>query len=123
MMKNGQNNSIHNFTEIEPYLREDGAILNIWGEKGIGKTYVLQKFESSIQKGRHSQLNSTQIEWLDFSQFTELNEMTRVEILYSICHILKDKFRISNPIRFLMADRVDSERKKRKSYLERQEFA
>lgn len=122
-MKNGQNNSIHNFTEIEPYLREDGAILNIWGEKGIGKTYVLQKFESSIQKGRHSQLNSTQIEWLDFSQFTELNEMTRVEILYSICHILKDKFRISNPIRFLMADRVDSERKKRKSYLERQEFA
>lgn len=128
-MKEYQINSYcKDFSSIDECLQDTGTVINIWGERGIGKTCLLQNYERSpvdcdgdLSSSRKT--DQVQIEWLDFSRYTDFSEMTKLDILYSVCHILKDKFRIPDPVRFLMADKVDSERKKRKSYLERSEFS
>ncbi len=99
------------FTDI---LRDmDVSVLNIYGETGMGKTHLIKQMTSDPVIGSHI-IGGL----LDISRFEGMSDRAVTENLYAICDILTSCSRF-RPLKFCVADAIDSKRASRKSYAER----
>lgn len=89
------------------------SVLNIYGDSGMGKTHVIKQITGDPMIG--SKMISGLI---DISRFESMSEKSVTENLYAICDILTSCSKFE-PLRFCIADAIDSKRCSRTSYTER----
>ena len=79
-------------TQIKNAIDENKDIINIYGEKGIGKSYIISKLKQSLAKESE---NSTSIQYLcgtfDFNNYVGLSQDMTISALYDLCDFLVAK--------------------------------
>lgn len=105
--------------EIKKAIQSQKRILNLYGEKGVGKSYIISKMKESVTK---EQKKNNKIQFLggsfDFNNYAGIaNDMT-INALYDLCDFLLAK-KIITLYHFNIADRIDSTRNHRIPYSDR----
>ncbi|NBK91460.1 hypothetical protein D5278_05600 [bacterium 1XD21-13] len=100
----------------ELFNSKEVSLVNIYGERGIGKTAIGMQLREDEKLNREMYCG-----FLDCGQFSGMTGSIMMEVLYELCGVLAS-MRMPAPLRFHIADSIDSKRYKRISYLNQQKM-
>ena len=105
--------------EIINTINANQRVINIHGERGIGKSYIISQLKKRLAEVQNSS-NSTQYLCgiFDFNNYVGLSENMTINALYDLCDFLVAKKTIAL-YHFNVADRIDSDRNHRIPYSDR----
>lgn len=100
----------------ELFANKEVFAINIYGERGIGKTAIGMQLRKDKRLSKEMYCG-----YLDCGQFSGMAGSIMVEVLYELCGVLAS-MHMPAPLRFHIADSIDSKRYKRISYLNQQKL-